>query len=194
MEQFYDSEIEIAMKRVYDSFSEKDKRMDAAIEVKKLSYGGLSYISNILDCDPKTIYQGLKELETKGEAPNQRKRHPGGGRKRIIEISPSIDEVFLAVLKDRTAGDPMKEELSWTDLTPSQIAELMKGRGIEVSPYVVEQLLEKQGYSRRAALKNISTGSSGNRNEQFENIKRLKEAYQQQGNPIISMDAKKKNF
>ena len=78
MEQFYDSEIEIAMKRVYDSFSEKDKRMDAAIEVKKLSYGGLSYISNILDCDPKTIYQGLKELETKGEAPNQRKRHPGG--------------------------------------------------------------------------------------------------------------------
>ena len=64
MEQFYDSEIEIAMKRVYDSFSEKDKRMDAAIEVKKLSYGGLSYISNILDCDPKTIYQGLKELET----------------------------------------------------------------------------------------------------------------------------------
>ena len=97
MEQFYDSEIEVAMKRVYDSFSEKDKRIYAAIEVKKLSYGGLSYISNILDCDPKTLYQGLKDLEIMGETHNKRKRQPGGGRKRIYREGQLYTKKFIEV-------------------------------------------------------------------------------------------------
>ncbi|MGK5091284.1 hypothetical protein WDW89_04610 [Deltaproteobacteria bacterium TL4] len=194
MDRFYEAETEAAMKRVYDRFSEKDKRLYAAIEVKKLPYGGFSYISNILDCSAPTLCEGLKELEALEELPKDRVRRPGGGRKRIIEITDQIDSVFLTVVGEHTAGDPMNEELIWTDLTPSQIAELMKGRGLEVSPYVVEQLLEKHGYSRRAALKNISTGTSENRDEQFKNIERLKEEYRQQGNPIISMDAKKKSF
>jgi len=194
MQRFYKAEIEGAMKRVYDSFSEKDKRIYAAIEVKKLSHGGLSYISNILDCDPKTIYQGLKDLETTEEVPKTRVRRPGGGRKRIIEITDQIDEVFLEVLRERTAGDPMQEGLIWTDLTPSQIAELMQQKGMAVSSWVVKQLLEKHGYSRRSALKSASTGTSENRNEQFENITHLKGKYQRQGNPVISIDAKKKNI
>jgi len=194
MERFYEAETEAAMKRVYDSFSEKDKRLYAAIEVKKLPYGGFSYISNILDCSPPTLYEGLKELETLEERPQDRVRRPGGGRKRIIEITEQIDEVFLAVVGEHTAGDPMREKVIWTDLRPAEVAELMCQSGIEVTAWVVEQLFEKHGYARRSALKSVSTGASEQRNEQFENIARLKEEYQQQGNPVISMDAKKKKF
>ena len=193
MERFYEAETEIAMKQVYDSFSEKDKRLYAAMEVKKLPYGGLSYISNILDCPPNTIYAGLAELANPETRPKGRVRRVGGGRKRVIETTAKIDEVFFAVLKEHTAGDPMNEQLIWTHLRPGRIAELMGEYGLSVSRYIAEQLLDKHGYARRSALKSKSTGTSKNRNEQFENIARLKAEYQQQGNPIISIDAKKKN-
>lgn len=194
MERFYEEETELSMKQVYDSFSEKDRRLYAAMEVKKLPYGGLSYISNILDCPPNVIYAGMAELENPETRPPDRVRRVGGGRKRIIETTAQIDAVFLAVLQEHTAGDPMKAQLIWTDLTPGQIADLMGENGLSVSCYVVEQLLAKHGYSRRSALKSKSTGTSKNRNEQFENIARLKAEYQKQGNPIISIDAKKKNL
>lgn len=58
----YDIEVEDRMKIFYDSLSEKDKRRYAAVESMKLPYGGQSYISEILECDPKTIQQGLSEL------------------------------------------------------------------------------------------------------------------------------------
>lgn len=194
MKRFYNEAAELSMKQVYDRFSEKDKRLYAAMEVKKLPYGGLSYISNILDCAPNTIYLGILELEHSEDRFTDRVRRPGGGRKRIIETTDQINEVFLEVIKEHTAGDPMNEKLIWTDLTPVQISELMGKQGMAISPYVVEQLLKKHGYSQRSALKSNSTGSSENRNEQFENITTLKAEYEKQGNPIISIDAKKKNL
>lgn len=194
MQRFYNEATELSMKQVYESLSEKDKRLYAAMEVKKLPYGGLSYISNILDCAPNTIYFGISELENPKDRPIERVRREGGGRKRIIETTDKIDEVFLEIIKEHTAGDPMNEKLIWTDLSPIQISELIGENGMKMSPYIVEQLLKKHGYSRRSALKSKSTGTSKNRNEQFENITKLKTGYEKQGNPIISIDAKKKNL
>lgn len=194
MKRFYNEAIELSMKEVYDHLSEKDRRLYAALEVKKLPYGGLSYISNILDCAPNTIYFGISELEDSKDRQTARMRREGGGRKRIIETTDKIDEVFLEVIKEHTAGDPMNEKLIWTDLTPVEVSELMGESGMKISPYVVKQLLKKHGYSRRSALKSKSTGTSKNRNEQFENITQLKTDYEKQGNPIISIDAKKKKL
>lgn len=192
MKRFYAAEIEMAMKQVYDSFSEKDRRIYAAIESKKLPYGGMSYISNILDCDINMISRGLKELTHFSYVPKNRIRREGGGRKKVIDQLNGIDSAFLKVLKNHTAGDPMNEKLIWTDLNANEISELLKQEGIDVGISVVEQLLDKHGYSRRKALKMESIGSSENRNEQFENIAGLKDEYQNTGNPVISIDAKKK--
>ena len=194
MQRFYNEAAEVSMKQVYERFSEKDKRLYAAMEVQKLPYGGLSYISNILDCAPNTIYLGISELDHSKDRPLDRIRRPGGGRKRIIETTDQINEVFLEVIKEHTAGDPMNEKLIWTDLNPIRISELIGKQGMKISPYVVEQLLKKHGYSQRSAFKSKSTGSSESRNEQFENITKLKAEYEKQGNPIISIDAKKRNF
>lgn len=192
MQRFYDEETESVMRLVYDSFSEKDRRIYAAVEARKLPYGGKSYLSNILGCDIHVITRGLEELKHWIHVPKQRIRREGGGRKRQIEIQVGIDELFLKVLKERTAGDPMNEGIIWTDLTPREISEKMGQEGTKVGIFIVEQLLDKHGYSRKQALKTESVGSSENREEQFENIAQLKRHYQEQENPVVSIDAKKK--
>lgn len=192
MKQFYDSETESMMRQVFESFSEKDRRVYAAIEVKKLPYGGLSYISNILNCDIKLIKRGLIDLNRIEELPQDRVRRQGGGRKKKIEEIESIDDAFLRILKDRTAGDPMQVGVIWTDLSPTEIMEHLSREGIDVGESVVKQLLEKHGYSQRKAHKSKSIGQTANRNEQFETIAKLKTQYEAEGNPIVSMDAKKR--
>ena len=87
----------------------------------------------------------------------------------------------------------MDEQVKWTNLNRPQIAKLLKEEGISVSVTVVDQLLKKHNYRRRRARKTLATGNHPQRNEQFEKIERLKQQYQREGNPVISMDTKKKN-
>jgi hypothetical protein len=104
----------------------------------------------------------------------------------------NIDDIFKDILKDKTAGSPMDEEVIWTNLKQREISEEFVSRGYEVSEYVVNQLLEKHGYVKRKMQKAKTLKETKNRNEQFENIDSLKEEYRIKGNPIISLDVKKK--
>ena len=105
-----------------------------------------------------------------------------------------MDEAFLSVVKEHTAGDPMEEETKWTYLNQAQIVKGLKEKGIEISMPIVKKLLDKHGYVKRKAQKQLAIGHTENRNEQFENIKRLKEEYSNVGEPIISIDTKKKSI
>ena len=117
------------------------------------------------------------------------------GRKRYHEIYPDIDQKFLDVLKDYTAGDPMQDDVLWTNLTPREIASrLSENHGLHVSVTVVRQLLHKHNYRRRKAQKKQTMKTVQDKNAQFENIARLKAEYQAAGNPIISFDTKKKEL
>jgi len=179
----------------YQLLSEKDKRLYAATEALKLGHGGISYIARVLKCDRKTIHRGISELKHPDKIENDGIRTKGGGRKRSIETIPNLSEKFLKVLRDYTAGDPMDDTIRWTNLTHQQIADkLNEDDGIEVSRRIVKQLFKKHGYRKRKAHKSLSIGKSKNRNEQFENIAKLKNDYMNAGNPIISMDTKKKNL
>jgi arginine repressor len=88
----------------------------------------------------------------------------------------------------------MDEKIRWTNLSQKQIAEKMQEQGICISVTVVKKLLKKHGFTKRKALKKKPIGTTKHRNEQFENIARLKEKYKEDGNPIISVDTKKKSF
>ncbi len=149
----YSKKVETLMKNHYDSLNEKDKRRYAAVETMKLGWGGKQYIAEILDVDPKTISRGLEELNEGSQTPADRIRKEGGGRKKIIETTEDIDEVFLRVIDTYTAGDPMQEEVKWTNLTLKEISELMSQEGLETSEHVVKQLLEKHGFVRRKPSK-----------------------------------------
>jgi hypothetical protein len=113
----------------------------------------------------------------------------------VIEIDPAVEANFRKVLEDHTAGDPMRPELKWTNLSRRQIAKRVNELGTPVSRHVVSQLLRKHGYRRRKALKKKTMGPRNpHRNAQFENIGRLKKEYLKAGLPVISMDTKKKEL
>jgi hypothetical protein len=189
----YKPEIEKQMIIFYNSLNEKDKRMYAASEAMKLGYGGKTYIHKLLGCDHKTITRGEKDLRNEELLKLDRIRIEGGGRKSKLTSIPNIDEVFISVIKNNTAGNPMDAEIKWTNLILEDISKLMKEKGVNVSVHVVKQLLKKHSFKKRKAQKMISTGECAERDKQFINISRLKKEYIDSNNPIISIDTKKKN-
>ena len=102
---------------------------------------------------------------------------------------------FLDVLRDHTAGDPMREEVKWTDLTRREISRRLAERGTPAGKRVVKQLLGRHGYVKRQARKSQAMGPRHpDRNAQFENIARLKRDYLAAGQPVLSIDTKKKEL
>ncbi len=195
MEAPYSETITENMKFVFSQLSEKDRRLYAGLETQKLPRGGQNYIADLFDCSPKTIRRGEKELEDKKLLPaKDRIRHKGGGRKRILDEHLELNEMFEQALEENTAGNPMNEEIRWTNLTPNQIAEKISTEGHSVSAYTVKQLLKKNKFKKRKARKSLSLGTSLFRDEQFKNIATLKKDYFAAGLPIISIDTKKKEL
>ncbi len=192
----YPPEIAQSMQRFYESLSEKDRRRYAGIEALKYGHGGRSYIARVLGCSRRTVSKGAKEVsQLPPEEVDRRIRSTGGGRKSYQESWVDIDEKFLHVLRDHTAGDPMDATVRWTDLTVKEIVQsLREDHEVQVSKSVVHKLLTKHNYRRRKAQKKQTMKQVPNRNEQFENILRLKAAYAAAGNPIVSMDTKKKEY
>lgn len=152
----YPTEIEQVMKRFCNTLSEKDKRRYAAVEAQKLGHGGISYIAGLLGCSRTTLYDGLAELAAlpSNSSYEPRMRRAGGGRKSYEETYPTIDEAFLDVLQDNMAGDPMDEQVRWTNLSHAEIqARLAAQHALDVSATVIRQLLTKHNFRRRKAQK-----------------------------------------
>lgn len=192
----YPPEIEQSMQRFYESLSEKDQRRYAGIEALKYGHGGRSSIARVLGCSRRTVSKGAKEVSQWPKAEVDRRiRIPGGGRTSSQESWVDIDEKFLHVLHDHTAGDPMEATVRWTDLTVGEIGTALQvDHGIPVSQSVGRTLLKKHNYRRRKAQKKQTMKAVPYRNEQCENMQRLKAAYEAAGNPMVSMDTKKKAY
>jgi hypothetical protein len=189
----YSKEAEELMKRLYQTLSEKDRRRYAAIEAFKLGHGGQKYICEVLGCDPATVKRGLEELQSEEKDVHSRRiRKLGGGNKKTTEKIRNIDEMFFGILKHHTAGSPMDEQIKWTNLRQKDIASVFHEKGYKVSSFVVKQLLKKHHFVKRKMQKVKTMKEVEYRNEQFENIKTQREKYEKTGNPIISIDVKKK--
>lgn len=188
----YPLEIETQMRNFYQSLSEKDRRRYAAIEANKLGFGGISYICRVLRCNDRTIARGMSELEKPLPEDEKRIRLPGGGRKSVLTTTPELDAAFQRVLENHTAGSPMDETVRWTNLTREEIAIGLEEEGFSVSVTIVDQLLARHNFRRRQAFKAESGQQVPQRDEQFQNIASLKQQYHEQGNPVMSMDVKKK--
>jgi DDE family transposase len=189
----YDREIEEQMKNLYQSLSEKDQRRYAAIEAKKLGYGGISYVCRLFACDQSSVKNGLSELETPLKPKEKRIRKVGGGRKRMRKIMPKIDEVFLEIMTPHPAGSPLDETLKWSNLSRDKIADELAEKGLAVSVTVVDQLLDEHDFRHRQAFKNEAGKQVEQRDEQFKNIEKLVETARENRNPVMSMDVKKKS-
>ena len=121
----YTALVEQEMRKFYNTLSEKDRRRYAGIEALKKQRGGIVYVSSVLNCSRKTVSKGIKELQ---ELPfdskyEKRIRSAGGGRKGYRLTRKDIDRKFLDVVKNHTAGDPMNEEIKWTNMSQSKISD-----------------------------------------------------------------------
>jgi hypothetical protein len=191
----YSETITENMKFVFSQLSEKSRRLFAGLESQKLERGGQKYIADLFGCSPKTVRRGEKELKDVKLLPEkERTRHKGGGRKRILEKHPELNEQFERVLAEDTAGSPMNEEIRWTNLTPNQIAEELSRAEQSVSAYTVKQLFKKNKFRKRKARKSQSLETCLFRDEQFKNIASLRKEFFAAGLPVISIDTKKKEL
>lgn len=171
---------------------ERSRRLWAAAESRAIGYGGDSVVSAATGIARQTIRRGRAELE-QGTEGSTRIRRPGAGRPRLSDEQPGIEEALERLVDPLTRGDPMSP-LRWTCKSRAKLAAALYADGWTVSSTSVGRLLNKLGYRLQAARKRQEGASHPDRNEQFEHINALAEQFLEQGEPVISVDTKKKEL
>ena len=173
---------------------ERQQRLYLANEAKAIGYGGISQVSKVSGVSRVTITRGMTEINSKeyrAEAHN-RCRKKGGGRKPIETKHPEIREELEKLLEPYTKGDPMNP-LKWTSKSLRALEDALAQRGYTVSDTVIAEMLKKQGYTLQSNKKDLAMKPSHpDRNAQFEYINKTALEYMAAGQPVISIDAKKK--
>jgi hypothetical protein len=178
----------------HDTLCEKDKRRHAATEVLRRGKGSVSHVCELLGISSKTIVRGCRDLDEPQSLEETRIRLPGGGRKGALETYPELHGVFHEALRNNTAGSPVDEKIKWTNLNRPEISEALAARGYPVSVTVVDQLLKENDFRQRRAARMLTARETENRDDQFVKINGLIKDFSEAGNPVISMDTKKKEY
>jgi hypothetical protein len=176
---------------------ERMRRQWAAAEAKSYGWGGVRAVSRATGMSPNTIAKGLAELEA-GEpdldTPHEtRLRKPGAGRKSVTEVDADLALALERLVDPVTRGDP-RSPLRWTCKSTTKLAGELTRQGHPVSPRTVGRLLRAAGYSLQSNRKTKEGNDHPDRNAQFEHINATVLAFQQRGQPVISVDTKKKEI
>ena len=182
-------------KSLEPTFDEKSRRLWAAAEALSVGRGGIVSVHRATGISRSTIYQGITDLEhpEKLEEHLARTRSPGGGRKKTVDVNPELQSALEALVEPITRGDP-ESPLRWTCKSLRVLAGELKAQGYPVSHSMIGELLHDMGYSLQANRKTSEGKQHPDRNEQFEFINLLVEEHLEKGNPVISVDAKKKEL
>jgi len=174
--------------------NERSRRLVAAAEAQALGHGGIAWVAKASGVSRSTISRGLKELRSDGDPVDpSRIRRPGGGRKTVLENTPRLMEDLEALVEPATRGDP-DSPLRWTCKSLRTLARQLHGMGHSVSYPVVGELLRDAGYSLQANQKTREGTRHEDRNAQFEYINRRVRQQQRAGQPVVSVDTKKKEL
>jgi len=173
--------------------SERDRRLFAATEARAAGYGGVAAVSAATGVAVSTIGRGLKELSGLDTLAPDRVRRPGGGRKLLVEKDATLLDDLLALVEPSERGDPMSP-LRWTCKSLSQLAAALVAQGHRIGRTVVGELLHKQKFSLQANRKTREGDSHPDRNAQFVHINDSVKAALAAGQPVISVDTKKKEL
>jgi transposase len=178
---------------LFPHLDEKQRRLTAAADARLLGHGGVARVSRATGLSRPTIYKGMAELEGLDVPPLDRVRRDGGGRKKIAEKVPALDRELEALLDPVTRGDPMSP-LRWTCKSTRQLAAALGERGIEISYRTVARMLTGLGYSLQANAKTLEGAQHEDRDEQFHYLNGYVKRYLARGQPVISVDTKKKEL
>jgi hypothetical protein len=176
---------------------ERGRRLFAAAEVQAAGYGGLQVVAAITGIARSTINRGEDELNATDPAapalPKGKIRQPGGGRKSVAKKDPELVPALERLVEAATLGDPMRP-LLWVSKSMDKLADALTAMGHPISADTVRTELTKLGFSRQFNRKADEGSKHPDRNAQFEHINAKVIAAQAAGQPVISVDTKKKEL
>jgi len=177
--------------------NEKQRRILAAVEAQIIGYGGTSAVAKATGLSRNTVVAGAFEL-SRGKAADvapksERIRKPGGGRKRTVQKDPTLKPDLESLIEPVTRGHP-ESALRWTCKSVRRLAGELKQMGHQTSHRMVAELLDQMDYSLQANRKTMEGRSHPDRDAQFGYIHQKVKQFQKEGQPIISVDTKKKEL
>jgi hypothetical protein len=172
--------------------NERQQRLALGCEARLLGHGGVAAVAAAAGASPTTVRRGADELDSVEQPlPVGRSRLPGGGRRPLTEHDPELVSALLALVEPDERGDPMSP-LRWTTKSLRHLAAELTARGHPVSAPTVGHLLQANGFSLQGTAKTLEGAQHPDRDAQFRYINEQVKAHQADGQPVVSVDAKKK--
>ncbi|MFI0507534.1 ISAzo13 family transposase [Streptomyces albogriseolus] len=186
------SQLAVRFEVLFPHLDERQRRLMMGAEARILGHGGIRAVARAARVSETTVRKGVDELET-GEEPLGRVRRPGGGRKRSADLDPGLRPALLALVEPDERGDPMSP-LRWTVKSTRSLAAELTGQGHRVSADTVGDLLREEGFSLQAGAKALEGRQHPDRDAQFRYINEQARGHMGAGQPVISVDTKKKEL
>jgi transposase len=169
---------------------ERQRRLLAGAHARALGHGGIAAVARACGMRQQTVSRGVRELDAGGQ-PWGRVRAPGAGRKRLAETDPGLVPALLGLIEPAERGDPVSP-LRWTTKSTRALAAELTAQGHPVSADTVSDLLHEQGFSLQANAKMIEGTQHPDRDGQFRYVNEQVGAHLAAGQPVVSVDTKKK--
>ena len=191
------AEVEASLRAEFEAvlphLDERSSRLVVAGRARSLGHGGIAAVARAAGTSRSRVQQGVAELESGAEPVKGRVRRVGGGRKPITETDPGIVKALLELVEPTRRGDP-ESALCWTTLSTYRLADELTAAGHRVSAGKVAQLLREQGFSLQANSKTIEGNQHPDRDGQFSYLNDQATAHIAAGEPVVSVDTKKKEL
>ena len=170
---------------------EKSRRLTLGAVARAAGDGGIGAVARLAGASWQTVANGAAELESGPLAPEGRVRRPGAGRKKLADTDPGLLPALLSLVEDSARGDP-ESPLLWTTKSAAHLAGELTAQGHPCSPQTAWRLLREQGFSTQSNAKVKEGRRHPDRDAQFRYIAAQARAHLAAGQPVISVDAKKK--
>ena len=180
--------------RLSQVLDERSRRVWATVEAEFLGYGGQSIVAKATGLSRTTLHGEKGEKDQAQQVSHKgRIRKAGGGRKKLTQQEPRLLSALEALVEPTTRGDP-EGALRWTCRSTRQLAKSLEAQGFRIGHQTVASLLDGLGYSLQGNKKNKDGSSHPDRDAQFKYIHGRVEEFQRQGQPVVSVDTKKKEL
>ena len=178
---------------VKSHLSERQRRVWLGVEARELGRSGVAVVAAAAGVSRDTVRRGRDELDDPQPLEVDRSRTPGGGRKRAEVLQPGLVEALDALVEPESRGDPMTP-LRWTSKSLRTLAVELGSQGFGVSASLVQRLLHEAGYSLQGNAKTLEGTQHEDRDAQFRHIHDTAAKYAASGDPVVSIDCKKKEI